>query len=122
VPYRILAVVVLRTLDLTARAIVPLLFSWKSRRSRWREALVESAYAVHQWLSREHEVHAKVRLSQAAGSRDAGEHPWAQFPIIKARVAANVPGLRKSTGNGRVRTGDQSRSPQWVTRRPKWER
>jgi hypothetical protein len=76
---------------------------------------------LRQRLSGGNEIDTKMRVSQAVGSRDAGQHARAQLPVIEARVAANVPGLRKSTGHGRVRTTEQSRSPQRVTRGLSWE-
>jgi hypothetical protein len=40
------------------------LMKWK--RWAWREAWLEGAYALRQRLSREHQVHAALRVSQAA--------------------------------------------------------
>jgi hypothetical protein len=53
------------------------------------------------WLPRGNEVHAEVRLPQAAGPRDAGCHAGAEFPAGEAGRAADVSCLRKSKGDGR---------------------
>jgi hypothetical protein len=52
-----------------------------------------------------------VRLSKVARSRDTGQHARPELPVIAAGVAADVPGLWKSPGDGRVRTADQQAGP-----------
>jgi hypothetical protein len=47
----------------------------------------EGAYALRRWLSRGHEVHEAVRLSEAARSGDAGLYARAEFSAFTVRVA-----------------------------------
>ena len=69
---------------------------------------LEGAHALLRRLSRGHEVNAPMRLSQAARSRHAGLHARPELPAVAPGVAPHVSGLRKSPGNSRVRTADQS--------------
>jgi hypothetical protein len=55
-----------RTLGLTTPMVVPFLFLWKSKRLGSAKPRLEGAHAMRRWLSRRHEIHAPVRLSQAA--------------------------------------------------------
>jgi hypothetical protein len=50
-----------------------------------------------------------------------GLHPRSELSALASGVSAHVPGLRKSQRNRRVRTADQSRGPQRMTWRIKWE-
>jgi hypothetical protein len=71
---------------------------------------LEGAHAMRQRLSRRHEVHQAMRLPETTRPRDARQYARAQLPAVAPRVEAYVSSLWKSTGYGRVRTADQSRS------------
>jgi hypothetical protein len=63
------------TQELDRRASVFHICSHGSRDARrGAEPWLEGAYALRQWLPAGNQIHAEVRLSQAAGPRDAGSH------------------------------------------------
>jgi hypothetical protein len=77
--------------------------SYGSRDTRHRaKPWLEGAHAVLRWLSRGHEVHPAMRLSEAARSRHVGLHARPELPALAAGVAAYVRSLWKSQRYGRV--------------------
>jgi hypothetical protein len=78
-------------------------FHFRSHGSRdpWDGAQPRMAglYALQRLLG-SHEVHAALRLSQAAGPGDVGCDARAEFPAITVGVAPHVSGLWESEGDG----------------------
>ena len=55
----------------------------------------------------EHQVHAAMLYRKQLDLETLVSTTRPELPVVAAGVAADVPGLRKSPGNGRVRTTDQ---------------
>lgn len=64
-------------------------------------------HALRQRLPRKHQVDAEMRLSQAAGPRDARRHAGPKLSPLTAGEPPHVPGVWQSQRDGRIRAAQQ---------------
>jgi hypothetical protein len=73
------------------------------------------SYALRQRLPAGDALYAQVCLPQAAGPRNAGRNARAELPSGEAGRAIDVPGVRESEGDGRVRAAGQCAGGEGMT-------
>jgi hypothetical protein len=56
--------------------------SWKLKTRDGAKLWLESAYTLRRWLSRRHEIHAPMCLSEAVRSGDVGLHRWTELLLV----------------------------------------